>query len=400
MKRKYKFMAFYAFEYKVLEDYLRSMAQKGWKLVKLQGFLKNLMVFEKCEPQSIYYHVDYGAKYSIMYPNDATPSQIQYREFLEDYGYEFVSSNGPIDVYASREETILPIRDDDSVGHQEIKKIAKREFLLNFCLPLMYVFLAYQSFSGGEYSYYANTNLLSGIFDLIVAGIWLSTLFPYIHWLIHKKKEYKLRSVVIRTKLQIITILILIICLLTSFETRVGVFALITMIFSFLLVSFYKMFDSSEIPLKRKRIISVLSCIVLVYVFFMIMTNVLLSDMIRNNGVSENEQKGIVLTSIGMKKASAFEEESFVSKYISSYEEDGDKSFDYVVLKNTPFQKYLFSKIVRGMEYEKIDNKKGFTIYKSGYERIMIEKNYHMAIFLDEQVTDKLLDELDILFKK
>ena len=58
MKTKKAIKYFSIMQYKSEEDYLRSMHQSGWKLVKVSGFC--VYHFEECEPADMIYRLDYN----------------------------------------------------------------------------------------------------------------------------------------------------------------------------------------------------------------------------------------------------------------------------------------------------------------------------------------------------
>lgn len=61
-------------------------------------------------------------------------------------GIDFVSSNGPIEVYSSKEESKLPIHEEDETRNEELRKIVKRELLVNIFLPLLCICGMYMAF--------------------------------------------------------------------------------------------------------------------------------------------------------------------------------------------------------------------------------------------------------------
>lgn len=199
MKKKIKYMSFYAFEYKALEEYLRSMARQGWKIVELQSVFKNIMLFEKCTPQDIYYHIDYSAKYGAIEPQIASQDQKEYRDFLKDYGYEIISSYGPLEVYSSMSEKLLPLREENEQSEKDMRKIALKECLLH--LPYAMSLCVLIILSNLTNSIFANVWLfINYCYALMIMSMILSV-FPYLHYLLHKKEKYDLKTVMTRIRI-------------------------------------------------------------------------------------------------------------------------------------------------------------------------------------------------------
>lgn len=385
-------MSFYAFENKVLEQYLRKMANKGWKLVKLQGLLKNMMIFEKCEPQNIYYYVDVGTNYSIMFPNSTNPSQAQYRAFLEEYGYDFVSSNGPIEVYSSKEESKLPIHEEDETRNEELRKIAKRELLVNIFLPLLYIFIGRQMFTGAVNFYFANIDIVLGFFYVFVACIWLSMLYPYVRWLVHKKKVYKLRNIILRTYLQICMAISLTISLFFFMNENLGLVSILFIII-LMIVKFITWIDERAFTYKKKLLMKIITLILFGYLLFSFMLQYTLYSVLHQDVRDSDKQAGIILPSLQMKEVTGFQQESMFSEVIKTYDKD-TADFTYIHLKNTLLKGYMKARILNEQKYKKVAESSGLTIYQGNDNQLLIAKDNQMIVFHDTKIKDEVLKDI------
>lgn len=95
MKTKVKNIYFCPFEYNALEEYLRSMAAKGWMIKKIK-YLRHVLVFNRCMPQDVHFYVDVSVDFSILKEVDM-PKRLEFRSFLEEYGYRFLFAYESLD---------------------------------------------------------------------------------------------------------------------------------------------------------------------------------------------------------------------------------------------------------------------------------------------------------------
>lgn len=80
MKTKKAIKYFSIMQYKSEEDYLRSMNQSGWKLVKVSGFC--VYHFEECEPADMIYRLDYN--------QEGIRHKEEYVQMFNDCGWEYL----------------------------------------------------------------------------------------------------------------------------------------------------------------------------------------------------------------------------------------------------------------------------------------------------------------------
>ena len=80
MSTKKEFKYFTIFNHEAEEEYLSKMHQKGWKLVKVNGFC--VYHFEKCEPDNVVYQLDYN--------KDNIKNTEEYIQMFKDCGWEYI----------------------------------------------------------------------------------------------------------------------------------------------------------------------------------------------------------------------------------------------------------------------------------------------------------------------
>lgn len=114
--KKHVFCAYQVYENDALKEYLENMALKGFRLTKIgQMFL----TFEPCAPHPIRYCVEVMEKPSA-YSSIQTPPLIQYREFCQDAGWDYVGTNGYLHVFYTENMDALPVETDAKERYEHI----------------------------------------------------------------------------------------------------------------------------------------------------------------------------------------------------------------------------------------------------------------------------------------
>ena len=119
------------FEYYKVEDYLREMHKKGWKLVKVKGLTTH--VFEKCTPEDVIYRLDFN--------QEGIKNKEEYIRMFNDCGWEFIQGGSSGFAYfrkpADSPETDEGIFCDDESKLEVMGRIIKgRIFPLGFLFVL------------------------------------------------------------------------------------------------------------------------------------------------------------------------------------------------------------------------------------------------------------------------
>ena len=135
MKRKLILKRVRVPQIKAFEQYLNKMAQQGWFLKSMQFGL----VFEKGEFQELNYHVALDPGASTFDPGLETSKSQEQKEFLEDFGYQFICQSGVLQVYAGVEKQKL--YNDEYVDSDTLKKVIFKEMLSYDGYPALIMFL-------------------------------------------------------------------------------------------------------------------------------------------------------------------------------------------------------------------------------------------------------------------
>lgn len=143
-RRTYRWLFVYPFQYLGFQKYLNHMAKKGWKLVSIFGNNSCWLTFERTEDRN-YYVVDYTKDFSMIAPETETEKAKRYRSFIEEYGYEYVGSNGALQIYRTDHENVT-LRKNNKEDQKILLKSSIKSLMLHlalFILSVMNVFRAY-----------------------------------------------------------------------------------------------------------------------------------------------------------------------------------------------------------------------------------------------------------------
>ncbi len=128
MKTKKAIKYFSIMQYKSEEDYLRSMHQSGWKLVKVSGFC--VYHFEECEPADMIYRLDYN--------QEGIGHKEEYVQMFNDCGWEYLQDYVGYSYFrkpAGSENSNDDIFCDDESRLQMMSRVLKGRML-----PLLIIF--------------------------------------------------------------------------------------------------------------------------------------------------------------------------------------------------------------------------------------------------------------------
>lgn len=114
-----------------LIDYLENQAKEGYMLEKAVG---TAYYFRKAEPCEVKFAVDIFAKASI---HDTIPAEKteEYIEYCKEAGWEYVCSNGKVQIFYSKEKDAVDIESDSKI---ELSNINRQIFLPSVIRTLYY----------------------------------------------------------------------------------------------------------------------------------------------------------------------------------------------------------------------------------------------------------------------
>lgn len=349
MSSAYRFLMYYPYEYKALEGYLTEMMKKGYKLEILRGPLRYMMVFERCEPEKLYYYVDYHDSKLF-----STKSQSSYREFIEEYGYTFESEYGPIQVYSSKQVMEIPIREENGESLKEMRRIMWYDLIGNLILALLYSVLVFLQIRSLSYDFFSDLSYVPYIY-IALALVFLYMVLSKVWWLLHPKMSDNLKKVKVRTFVSLFSIYLAIVFMLSLLHPLIG-FGLSVLVMGVVGVNvIWDVWRQRLEPLsaKLKRLLIPLL--------------VLLLSMIPvfSREIESVTKKDVVLD--GYTYEPSWHKESMFSSY-AVYEEESDRRLTIVVMKNSPIRDFLVDMSLANREIETTDTFKDMKRYTIPYE--------------------------------
>lgn len=360
MKNTYRFLIYYAYEYKLLERYLQDMANKGYRLISLQGAIRYMLTFERCEPQDLYYYVDFHSNYSVIDPRIPTPSQVEYRELIEEYGYEYVDSLGALQVFVSKEPINIPIREENEETKAEMKRIVYKELITKLLCTVLYFVMVLLQLRSLAYDYYAHSALIFSTW-LVMALFWMTQEVSYLYWLIRQKSPKSLRYLRIRSAITIILLLSISSAMLCAIHPLIGRgFAAILLI----LAGKSCLRDWLYIRMRKQdRRFSHLLPLVAILIALVVV-------VFPYGGDTPHHAKDLSVH--GYHYEETFYEESLLSSHTmyvkESLNEESLYDFDVVELKNTFLNHLLKGSILRVHKFQETGSYRNMTIYRSDYQ--------------------------------
>lgn len=268
MNTKYKMMSIYPFEYKQLEEYLNDMIKKGWRLTRINHPLNHSLTFQRCEPGSCYLYTDMNPSYSPMFPMDETPEEIAYRQFLEDYGLQFVSSNGPIQVFMSEQKITFPIREENEETTRILRQTARKTFitqvLCTLFVPLIYCNIIWNTLQYAMFTENREFFEIGAWFLLILC--YISPIVPYVRWRFTGHVVTSMRCLQIRSYMTL-ALLVMSILLLGVIINAYSLMMVCALMLIICVVSkWFKTLYRATMPSMKKTILAVVSALVCLYI--------------------------------------------------------------------------------------------------------------------------------------
>lgn len=197
MRKRYRLFAFRIYEYKLLEAYLNRMAVKGWCIKSYHKYYAGLLVFEKTEPNSVTYMVDY---YAYQKGKDEEEGLRQYREFVEDFGYRFLAGDGGLQIYEKIHEDAVVIREEDEENLVSMRMTVKAVLRSYLGFMVFMLIMLYQSYAAFQSTFFVENSDFCSMLVFLCACLQMCTLaVPDMIWMIRKRKHMAIWKVTIRT---------------------------------------------------------------------------------------------------------------------------------------------------------------------------------------------------------
>lgn len=188
--KKRTFFSYLPYECAAVETYLEKMAQDGWLLTATKGYY---FYFKKIEPKKIKYSVDVFDKVSAFDHKDSDVA-LEYREYCEAAGWNYVCENGKIQIfYTEEEKEVISIHTDEEEKFKSVFKASICNVGLQFFMMLIAIFTLYMLVFMGDSSFMLASNLyIIGLLAMISTIFRTTiTISSFIMWWVKAKKNIK-----------------------------------------------------------------------------------------------------------------------------------------------------------------------------------------------------------------
>lgn len=444
MKQKKRVWSnFELFEGDALAEYLEMMAKKGWMLASLG----TILTFKRIPPANFKFTVDIMNNSSV-FDSLKNEKLLGLREICEDAGWEFVCTNGMMQVFVSENPNINPIQTDSEL---KSKRISKNVISKTVPIYLLLLFMcSFQLIFFGDVivSLWSNLSLSIIISYLYVCTLCIFQLTTILIWYIksriainkgNKINYPKFRTVKIRSNIIIATLILYVLSLLTLIFNAIKQYNFLIWIYLIFAVCYGIMFILLRWILKllREKYNFSRKCNRLIYIFCVILTTIVMSVImifgtvgvigsIRTNRVSEQTSildAVISFKHVGYETGVTVEhvkEESILASR-ESYEERGmiGKIYNYIdyvyytsnfnypinIFKNNHLKQWKKEEYIH---YEKV-NIEGFIVEECylqpctynldtseihSYEYLIKNEKSLLLLKVTEKLTDNQLIEL------
>ncbi|MBU3105587.1 DUF2812 domain-containing protein [Clostridium gasigenes] len=298
---------FLPYEYKALEKYLEDMALKGWKLQSIRGVI---LKFKRIEPKRIKYSVDIMDKVSFWGEKNSDRT-LEYREYCKVAGWNFVCGREKIQVYCSENEIeSIPIHTEEEEKFNCIFKASLKYVLFNFVTYIMLLLTQYMiTIGSNDAGFLANNLQLFSLAIVIMFVIHESIGFiNFIIWIVKGRRSLKRNQEVsynyfkgIKIKRVIYRVIIMIGLMSLLFVIISGERFVLKIFASNLLmvVAIYTLMNfvsKTKYKYKKKRIINIMSYVVIIMLSFIIMNGLIFSGIFSGNRENEIKKDNYILT--------------------------------------------------------------------------------------------------------
>ncbi|ADL53492.1 DUF2812 domain-containing protein [Clostridium cellulovorans] len=188
--KKRTYFYYMPYECNAVEEYLESMAEKGWLLESTKGAL---FKFKRIEPQKLKFSVDIFNKVSVFDHKD-TDVALEYREYCEAAGWKYICQSNKVQFfYTEEEKEVVSIHTDEKEKYKLLFKCSLPNVLLQLFITMVFAMNLYiQLFLNASEFLLTNNMMLSSsviMFFMIVTNI--GRIIEFIFWVIKSKVRLK-----------------------------------------------------------------------------------------------------------------------------------------------------------------------------------------------------------------
>lgn len=290
--KKWVIFNFLPYEYESLEEYLEKMAYKGWILEDISGYY---LKFIKSSPKKLRYSVDILDSISFLDGKD-TDRALEYREYCNEAGWEFVCEKGKIQVYCSElNEERIDIHTDEVEKFNIIRKSSLKYVFLNLITTIAVLYTQYISTIGNNDGNFLASPLGLGsfIFAIIFLFHEITGLSTFLIFNIKGKisinnrekvsYNFKKISLVKRSMYYLMSIVITISWVSFAIQSDISILKIFIILIFLILVSNYIINFIRNKNYKNKKIIISGAYLVLTFTIFFIIMNMIFKSTFINH---------------------------------------------------------------------------------------------------------------------
>lgn len=288
------------YEYRTLENYLEKMALEGWKLENMRGYF---LKFKKRESIRLKYTVDVMDKVSFFDGKDCSTA-LEFREYCKEAGRDFICESDKIQIYCSEsEEDNIPIHTDEKEKYDSVFKASLKYVILNIFIISLFLFTQYTATIGSYSADFLADDFRMG--TVLIICIWAIEefigLINFIVWSVKGKinlkkvepVQYKC-SIVTNINLAIDMLMVSAILLYTLYfmvgeKTLAGKLLVLVLPLIIVIFTIMDFISQSKYTDKKKRIINIISFVVITFLTILIVTRMVLGDVFYSNEVNKKE---------------------------------------------------------------------------------------------------------------
>lgn len=389
-KRKtYRWLFVEPYQYIALQNYLNKMTKKGWKLVSVFGSTSCWLTFEKKDNiENEYYLVDYTNDFSALTPETETEEAKKYRGFVEEFGYEYVGSNGALQIYRTNSDQKV-LRDNNEDDMKILQKSVWKSSCFDLLLFLIFGINFVISVQNVKKTLYTSN---ASIFSQVLMGLFCLELFfsnvvPFIYWMFKRKPFQSSKWLQIASHSRTFVLLIVIIVLLgfmISFEVVLYMGIIIMFI-----VSFYSLIRYSRCV--RRKYLVYGGILVLCLFFFQVFTKITFLSLAQSDTeISDKSEEIFKIINEKDVKVATYEQNSILSNELSISITYPDDTFVYI--QRYQIQDGILSDWVKD-QYEKEEvkqimcpgfkegtNKNGKMIYEGDGPMLIVDGKTYLIV--------------------
>ena len=400
-RRTYRWLFVYPFQYLGFQKYLNHMAKKGWKLVSIFGNNSCWLTFERTEDRN-YYVVDYTKDFSMIAPETETEKAKRYRSFIEEYGYEYVGSNGALQIYRTDHKNVT-LRENNKEDQKILLKSSIKSLMLHLALFILSVMNVFRAYTIMKSELYCDNFTMMVLVLFLILGAMLSIEYvSFLYWFC-RRKPIASKGIILCTSI-FFTVFLGVIIFLLSFMISLYFFIILSIIF-ILAFGIYYISRKNCFMCKKGKYIFWISIVAIIGVLYFAGSQIMVPTLnnVENDMVDLDKDLSKVFEE-DQEKIEVYEVRSFLCQNISiniSYPDD-----NYVYIERYKIQDGILSDWVKD-QYEKEEYKQimcpgikegtkqnGKWIYEGdesilivdGYTYVTVDKNFG----LDEEGWEKI----------